>query len=246
MCGIPPSSMSNCQPKTWTPPCSWSTTSTPGNPKRERAGGSKWELTVWIRSSLRPELLLADSLWPACIDGLWQHLTFRDLVGNYRLRFRSPNGTETVLPFSSLSGLVNLLRGSMRYENRKGLLSTGTFAWILQLDKDHFSAYSCDLRFYDRYVDHAEDFVWRNIDRSEQEKEATRILQAPRSTLIEGLWPAGAGVLELLKSSLHEESFMRSMSTEDDGMWDFFKEMGQSLHHQLQELYPQERQKFDG
>ncbi|MCP3994878.1 MAG: hypothetical protein GY722_07420 [bacterium] len=202
------------------------------------AGDSPWQLTLWIRSALKQELLLVDSLWPACAGELWQHLTLRDVLSDYRIALRSPAGVQTTVPFSSLDGLVNLLQGSMSPASRKGLLSTGTFAWILELDPELFSVHRCDLRFYDRYVDLAEHFEWTEIDAREQEREATLIMQAPRSILSHELWPTGEKVLALLEAALQERNRERMMSLEDEGMRRFLIEMGESLVQRLRELFP--------
>ncbi len=207
--------------------------------KARTTESSPWEMTLWIGSALKQDFLLHDSIWPACADELWQHLTIRDVMSNYRLRFESPTRVRTVVPFSSLHGFVTFLQGSMLPGERKGLLSTGTFAWILQLDPKLRSVYRCGLRFYDRYVDHAEDFEWVEIDPSEQEKEATLIMQAPQSILREKLWPKGEAVLELLEAALQRGAFERLMNLEDEGMRQFFSEMGESHQVRLRKLFPQ-------
>ncbi len=119
------------------------------------------------------------------------------------------------------------------------MLSTGTFAWLLQLDAKLFSVYRCDLRFYDRFIDHAEDFEWLEVSLSEREEaELTLIMQAPRSILSARLWPMGEKVLEMLEAAVQEGTFERLMALEGDGMWDFFVEMGQSRLERLRELFP--------
>ncbi len=91
---------------------SWDSTSVTeerNSGRRIRAtGGSSWDVTLWIGSVLKQDLILFDSLWPTCADELWQHLAFRDVVGDYHLIFESPTGVRTTVPFSSLRGFVRV------------------------------------------------------------------------------------------------------------------------------------------
>ncbi len=207
--------------------------------KARTAERSSWELKLWVQSALKQDLLLVDSLWPACAGYFWEYLTIRDIFSDYRVWLESPAGVRTVVPFSSLYGLTTFLNGSMLPGKRRGLLSTGTFAWLLQLDAKLFSVYRCDLRFYDRFVDHAEDFEWLEVSLSEQEEaEITFLMQAPRSILSDKLWPMAEKVLELLETTVQEEVFERLMVLEGDGMRDFFMEERTILLERLRELFP--------
>ena len=178
-----------------------------------------------------------DSLWPAFADELWHHIIFSDILGHYCLVFENLRGVCEIVYFPSLGGLANLIHGSMLSGTRRGLLNAGSDAWILELDTEHFSFYPCDLRFYDRYVDHAADFEWAEFDLSEQEKETNLIIQVPRALLREKLLPMGERVLELLEAAFEEETFERLIGLDAEGMRDFFKQRGESARRRLREVY---------